>query len=141
MKVLLDLNLLLDVVQHRVPHYEASAQVLSCARRGEITATIPAHAVTTLFYVLRKASGQAVAETTTDWLLQHFEIARTDKAVLAAARALPMPDFEDAVVAASAAGCQFIVTRNVADFAGSPVPAITPTALLGKLNAPKSAGN
>jgi hypothetical protein len=38
-KVLLDLNVLLDVVQHRVPHYEASAQVLSCARRGEITAT------------------------------------------------------------------------------------------------------
>jgi hypothetical protein len=38
-KVLLDLNVLLDVVQQRMPHYEASAQVLSCARRGEITAT------------------------------------------------------------------------------------------------------
>lgn len=53
MKVLLDLNVLLDVVQRRLPHYEASARVLSCARRDEIVATNSAHAVTTLFYVLR----------------------------------------------------------------------------------------
>jgi len=140
-KVLLDLNVLLDVVQQRVPHYEASAQVLSCARRGEITAAIPAHAVTTLFYVLRKASGQAVAEATTDWLLQHFEIARIDKTVLEAARALPMSDFEDAVVAASASDCQFIVTRNVADFTGAPVPVITPSALLEASTISGSDGN
>jgi hypothetical protein len=32
MKVLLDLNVLLDVVQNRVPHYDDSAKVLSLAR-------------------------------------------------------------------------------------------------------------
>lgn len=52
-----------------------------------------------------------------------------------------MPDFEDAVVAASASDCQFIVTRNVADFTGSPVPVITPAALLEKLSVPESPGN
>jgi len=39
-----------------------------------------------------------------------------------------MPDFEDAAVAVTAdnAGAAFIITRNEADFAQSPVPAINP---------------
>ena len=35
MKVLLDLNVLLDVIQNRQPHYADSARVLSAARSGE----------------------------------------------------------------------------------------------------------
>ena len=49
-----------------------------------------------------------------------------------------MTDFEDCVVAASAeaASCDHIVTRNVADFAGSPVPALPPAEFLTLLPAP-----
>ena len=61
MKVLLDLNVLLDVVQNRVPHFRDSAEVVSRARAGEIQALIPAHAVTTLHYVIAKAAGQSPA--------------------------------------------------------------------------------
>ena len=45
-----------------------------------------------------------------------------------------MPDFEDAVVAAVAErnGAAYILTRNINDFAGSPVPAITPAEFLKK---------
>lgn len=74
MNVLLDLNVLLDVVQNRVPHYRDSAEVLSRARIGEIQALVPAHAVTTLQYILAKAAGQTKADQTVDWLLAHFEI-------------------------------------------------------------------
>jgi hypothetical protein len=47
-------------------------------------------------------------------------------------RASGLKDFEDAVVAsvAEATGSEYIVTRNVPDFAGSPVTAITPTEFL-----------
>jgi hypothetical protein len=41
MKVLLDLNVLLDVEQNRIPHYHDSAKVLSLARLGEIQAFLP----------------------------------------------------------------------------------------------------
>jgi hypothetical protein len=43
-----------------------------------------------------------------------------------------MKDFEDALVAsvAEVTGSDYIVTRNVPDFAGSPVPAMTPTEFL-----------
>lgn len=75
MKVLLDLNVLLDVVQNRVPHYHESAQVLSLARVGEIKAVLPVHAFTTLYYILAKAAGKPTAQRTVDWLLAHFEVA------------------------------------------------------------------
>jgi len=53
------------------------------------------------------------------------------------ARLLSLDDFEDAVVAtvAKASGSALIVTRNVEDFAGSPVPAISPADLLGQFPA------
>jgi hypothetical protein len=46
-----------------------------------------------------------------------------------------MNDFEDALVAtvAEVTGSDYIVTRNVPDFAGSPVPAITPAEFLETL--------
>ena len=41
---MLDLNVLLDVIQNRQPHYLDSASVLSAARSGEFVAAIPVHA-------------------------------------------------------------------------------------------------
>ena len=99
MKVLLDLNVLLDVVQNRGPHYDDSAKVLSLARLGEIQAVLPVHAFTTLYYILAKAASKAKAEQTVDWLLAHFEVAVADKTILLRARQLPLADFEDAVAA------------------------------------------
>ena len=51
------------------------------------------------------------------------------------ARRLPHADFEDAVVVtvAKATASVFIITRNVEDFAGSPVPAITSADFLSQL--------
>ena len=132
MKVILDLNFLLDVVQSWVPHYHDSARVLSLARVGEIQADLPVHAFTTLYYILAKAAGKPKADQTIDWLLAYFEVAIADRAVLRRARQLPLADFEDAVVAslAEAGQCDYIVTRNVPDFAGSPIPALTPSDFL-----------
>jgi hypothetical protein len=51
---------------------------------------------------------------------------------------LTFADFEDAVVAsvAEAAKSDYVVTRNVSDFTGSPVPALTPTDFLALLPDP-----
>lgn len=135
MKITLDLNVVLDVVQNRTPHYQDSAEVLSRVRLGEISAALPSHTVTTLYYVIAKAAGSAKAGQTVDWLLTHFEIAVADKAIFRRARQLTMADFEDAVVAslAEAARSDYVITRNVPDFSNSPVPALTPTAFLALL--------
>jgi predicted nucleic acid-binding protein len=132
MRLMLDLNVLLDVVQRREPFYEASASVLSKTVAGEDSGFLPGHALTTLYYVIQRFSGTEQAERFVDWLLTHLEVVPQDKAQFVRARSLPMPDFEDAAVAsaAEASECDIIVSRNVSDFAGSPVQAMTPEEFL-----------
>ena len=135
MKITVDLNVLLDVAQNRLPHYHASEEVLHRARAGECEAVFPGHAITTLHYILEKWSSTQLANQTIDGLLADFIIHSSDKTNFHRARQLQLKDFEDAVVAsvAEATGSNHIVTRNVADFAGSPVPAMTPTEFLEAL--------
>jgi predicted nucleic acid-binding protein len=102
MKALLDLNVLLDVIQSRHPHYNDSAAVLSAARSGRFEAVIPAHALTTIFYLIQRANDTHTANQTVDWLLQHFEIPAINKHVFRQARLLRLTDFEDSVVASIA---------------------------------------
>lgn len=138
MRITVDLNVLLDVAQNRVPHYQASEEVLGRARRGEFEALIPGHAVTTLFYIIAKFADVPTANQTVDGLLSDFAVLGPDKPILLRARSLPIADFEDGVVAsvAEAAQCDYLVTRNVPDFAGSPVRAITPRDFLASLPPP-----
>ena len=132
MRIMVDLNVLLDVAQNRTPFYQDSEEVLARAREGEYEAFLPGHALTTFFYIMAKFADVPTAQTAADGLLADFGIVGPDKTILSRARSLPMTDFEDCVVAASAeaAGCDHVVTRNVADFAGSPVPALTPADFL-----------
>lgn len=62
MKLLLDLNVLLDVIQRREPFYQASASVLSKVVGGEDSGAIPSHALTTLYYVVQRFSGKEEAD-------------------------------------------------------------------------------
>ena len=89
---------------------------------------MPAHGLTTIYYVVAKHNGKPRAKEVVDWLLAHFEVASADKARFIRARNLSIADFEDAVVAslAEASRCDFIVTRNLSDFENSPIPAFSP---------------
>jgi predicted nucleic acid-binding protein len=129
---MLDLNVLLDVVQKREPFYAASATVLSRAVEGPYISCLPGHALTTLHYITAKHAGREQADTLVDWVLAYLEIVPQDRAQFVRARSLRFDDFEDAAVAsaAEAAGCKLILTRNVADFGGSPVAAVTPEEFL-----------
>ncbi len=132
MKALVDLNVFLDVEQQRQPHFPDSSAVISTALNKAFEAWMPAHSLTTLYYLTERYAGSAAADIAVDWHLRHFRIPSLTEAVFRSARTLGFQDFEDAVVAASAlsAGCQWIVTRNTTDFTLSPVPAITPTNFL-----------
>ena len=137
MRILADLNVLLDVIQSREPHYAASAQVLSEVARGGIESVVPGHAVTTIHYIVSKYSNRDAADEAVDWILGDFEVVGEGETILLRARGLPMDDFEDAVVAAAAEAvrCDWIITRNVADFERSPIRAMTPAELLELLAA------
>jgi hypothetical protein len=93
--------------------------------------------VTTVHYLIERFAGSERASRAIDWILRAFDVLPADRESFLRAQSLGLPDFEDAVVAscAEAAGCDRIVTRNVADFTSSPVRASTPTELLAELAA------
>jgi predicted nucleic acid-binding protein len=127
-RILLDVNLVLDVLLDRAPHAAAASRVWSAVETGRAAGLLSAHAVTTIHYLNARAVAPAVARETTTALLSVFDVAPVDEAVLGEALALGWPDFEDAVTAAAArrARCQAVVTRNRADFKLSPVRVLSP---------------
>ena len=117
------------------PHYQASATVLDRIVRRQIAAALPAHAMTTVHFIVHRYQDQATASKVIGWLLAWFNVAAVGKAELMRAHTLGWSDFEDAVVVAAAesSGCAVVVTRNVRDFRDSPVPAVTPEEYLSDL--------
>lgn len=127
-RILLDVNVVLDVLLDRRPFADAASAVWSEIEEGSAEGLISAHAVTTVHYLNARAVGGRMAAETTESILSVFGVAAVDERVLRHALDLRWPDFEDAVtaVAASQAQCDALVTRNPDDFKRSPVRVVTP---------------
>ncbi len=141
-RVLLDINVVLDVLLDRKPHVTASAAVWAAVETGAAEGLLTAHAVTTIHYLVSKERGAAFAGRTIGSILKVLRVAAVDSAVIQQALTLAWPDFEDAVTAAvaAAAGCNLIVTRDPAGLPHSPVTALTPEAAAAVLG-PAPAGD
>jgi len=131
-KFLLDINVMFDVFEERVPYNYYAEQLLDGAISGLVDTVVPAHALTTLFYVIRRHSGHARASRVVGEVIATFPIAPASQATFQAAHQLGWKDFEDAVVAvmAEAEACDYIVSRNLGDFVQAKIPAIPPEAAL-----------
>ncbi|HVP47923.1 MAG TPA: PIN domain-containing protein [Bryobacteraceae bacterium] len=129
-RILLDINVILDILLDCKPHVTASAFVWSTVETGQAKGWVPAHGVTTTHYLVRNTRCAAAARRTVDAILDVLEVARVDGVVIRRALTLGWADFEDAVTAAAAeaAHCDAIVTRDPKGFPDSPVRVITPEA-------------
>jgi predicted nucleic acid-binding protein len=138
-RVLLDLNILLDVLLDRQPHSEASLALWAAALRAEIQVLFPAHGVTTVFYVTSRERGAAFARAAVTELLTVAGIAPVDEGTLRRALTLGWRNFEDAVCAAAAeaAACDLLVTRDSAGFKDSPVLVVDPVTALSLIRGGK----
>ncbi len=132
MRVLVDVNVVLDVLLDRPPHVEGSAAVWAALETGSCEGLLSAHAITTIHYLVRKELGAARAKRIVSAMLRVFSVAAVDALVIQDALDLPLPDFEDSVTAAAAriAGCDYIVTRDPKGFRDSPIRSLTPEAVL-----------
>jgi predicted nucleic acid-binding protein len=138
MTFVVDINVLLDVFQQRQPHVAASAAFLNLVIGGSHLGIVPAHGISTLYYLVRKYGTRQDAEAAVDQVLASLKVGNLEQQGWQRARQLAMPDFEDAVVAALAEEClaDYIVTRNESDVRASPVRAISPASLLSLLPPP-----
>ncbi len=135
MIVLFDTNVILDILQKREPFFADSYKALRKSLEADADCLISATAATDIFYVLRKAlQSSENAKEHIEQLSQLVTFADVQGMDIHTALMRSMPDFEDAVVDAVAErnGARYIITRNIKDFAGSAVQAITPTDFLKK---------
>ena len=135
MRILIDTNVILDIIQKRESFFTDSYQALRKAIETDVECLLSTSAATDIFYMLRKAFQSAQkAKERIEQLSQIVTFADVQSVDIHTALMRSMRDFEDAVVDAVAErnGASYILTRNIKDFAGSSVPAITPTEFLKK---------
>ena len=137
LRVMVDINVILDVLENRNGWVMDAAKICAvCGGGMRAIGFVPPHAVTTIYYIVRKRGGKALADKAIDWLLALFKVADCGTDEFKAARASGIDDYEDAVVVASAkkTGCDYIVTRNTVHFKVSPVPVMTPADFAAKFS-------
>ena len=134
-RVLLDINVILDVLADREPFSEDAAAVLGQIELGNIEGFLAAHTVTTLHFLLAKHLGKARTRKVLTDLLRIVNLAPVDEDQIRHALAANWADFEDAVQAACAegVGADYLATRNKRDFRKSAVHPLTPAELLALL--------
>ena len=128
MKALFDTNILLDVALDRPRLAASSRAALTWGFEHPGKACLAWHSVATLAYFIVKHGGRDRVRPLIGELVARLDIAGGSDRELLRAIELPLPDFEDAMIAALAESAEatHIVTRNTADFRRSPVKAVTP---------------
>lgn len=144
MRVLLDTNIIIDVLQHREPWNKAGEQLFDAVARRLFTGCITAKEVTDIHYLTRKTfHGQVHSDKLARDILQNlfalFEVLDTCADDCKTAVLSDCPDYEDAVMIRTAvrSGVDCIVTRNPKDYAASPVSVCGPGELLARLGSQK----
>ena len=131
-KLLLDVNIILDVAFDREPHTEASKKVLGLVEAKRAAGYLSAVSYPILHYFLKKDLGRHEAMNFLSEFLRLFRTAAVDEAVIADAMMREDGDFEDniQIVCAEKIKADYIVTRNTVHFKKSEIQALTPAEYL-----------
>jgi len=131
-RVLFDLNVILDVLMRREPHFADAARLWALAETNQIDGLVAAHSFTTLFYLYQRQAGNRVAYQAIRSMLQVFDVAGVDSNAIEKACDLAWRDFEDAVqlMAASGSACDYLVTSNPGDYPKHDLSVVQPAEFL-----------
>ncbi len=126
MRLLLDINIILDVIFQRPGEAASSVLIATCSQQNQ--AWLAWHSIATLSYLIERQQNAQAARLAITELLAWANVAATSHSDALQALQLPMADFEDSLQASTAMACgaSYIITRNVRDFAALPIPALTP---------------
>lgn len=135
MKVLVDTNILMDVMDNRADFLKDSLAIWGLCRDGKINGYISALSIPNIIYIMRKNLTPEKTEDLIRKMTVLFEVADLKASDLIFASQLRSDDFEDAVqmITAERIGADYIVTRNTRDFSSSNIHAIEPAEFLEKL--------
>lgn len=141
MRVLLDTNVIVDVLQQREPWRQDGENIFIAAAMKQITACVSAKQIADIHYMAKKLfKGQPhadnLAKQVVGKLMTFMELVDTCAVDCQTAMGINNNDFEDALLMACAEreSMDYIVTRNTAHFNGSSVPVVTPADFVRNLN-------
>lgn len=135
MRLLIDANVVLDVLQKREPYWKDSSVIWKLCETEQAEGYISTLTFANLMYVMRRELDPAQIRDVLDKLRLIFRFADFTAADLEKAAEMGWDDFEDAIQAATAERimADSIITRNVRDFRNSKVIAFTPSEYIARL--------
>lgn len=135
MRLLIDANILLDVLQKREPHYRDSVLIWKLCETEQAEGCVSALSIANLVYVMRKELTPDGIEEVLAKLSLIFSIIDLTPVDISKASEMRWTDFEDALQAVTAdrIHADAIITRNIRDFKKSRVIAFTPAEYLARI--------
>lgn len=133
MRLLLDTNVILDLLESREPFAEDAEKIFALAESDRVIECVSASAVTDIYYLLRKnTKDKALTRAGIDQLLSVLTILPVTGEILRYAYHLDWDDFEDAVQysAAKFHYVDIIITRNKDDYEEPELEIMTPAEFL-----------
>lgn len=135
MKVFLDANVLIDVVQNRIDFVETFSKVLQLGLDGECELCASDITFTTVSFYARKNRTQEQLYEVLQSLRDFIDVAPSGKIAIDWALQQKSKDFEDSVqyYTALRSGAEYIVSRNVRDYPYNDIPVVSPIEFLKKM--------
>lgn len=127
MKIFLDANILVSVLNKEYPLFTYSARILSLADNKKFKVYTSSVCLAIAFYFAEKKSGTLIAKSKIELLVSKLIIAELGKnEVLQSLKNIQVNDFEDGIqyYAAMGVNCDAIITENIEDFYFSSIPVL-----------------
>ena len=141
MRVLLDTNIIIDVLQNREPWCESGKKIFLSVARKDFSGCITAKEAADIHFFSKKQfkGDENVDDKARQILIKIFslfEIIDTTESDCKNALSFPNNDYEDAIMIETAlrSGVDCIITRNTEHFSESPVKIYTPDEFVEIIN-------
>ena len=135
MRLMIDANIILDVLQKREPFYHDSSKILKMCETNMVEGHLSTLTFANLVYIMRKELGPEKIEQVLKIL--SLICCFDDLTLLDVnnSASLLWDDFEDAIQSAIAKriNADYIITRNVKDFSQCSIMALTPSEFLARV--------
>ena len=134
MRLLIDTNVIIDVLQKREPYAEDSLAILKLCETGLVEGYISTLSFANIVYVLRKRLVPTDINTLCKNLSLIFRFADLTGQELLSAAEIMWEDYEDAIqyVTARKMHADYIITRNEKDYADAEIKIMSPKEFVSK---------
>jgi predicted nucleic acid-binding protein len=136
MKAIVDINIIIDALASRAPFNKDAEKIILLAAEKTIRAAVTASTASDIYYLMRKhLKSPLLASKELKKLFSIVDIVPVERADCLKAFDTGIKDYEDSLLAVCAAHwkASCIITRNVKDFAGAEVKAVSPGEFLKTL--------